>query len=109
MTAAPRIWVLLGPRTGDNNQAMALAEALGGPFETRTLDYTQLQALSVWLPPTALTLGSTSRKQLQAPWPDLVITIGRRSVIFTSERRIAARSSQRRASARPQREKIGEV
>ena len=80
MTAAPRIWVLLGPRTGDNNQALALAEALGGPFETRTLDYTQLQALSVWLPPTALTLGSTSRKQLQAPWPDLVITIGRRSV-----------------------------
>jgi len=80
VTAAPRIWVLLGPRTGDNNQALALAEALGGPFETRTLDYTQLQALSVWLPPTALTLGSTSRKQLQAPWPDLVITIGRRSV-----------------------------
>ena len=24
----PRIWVLLGPRTGDNNQALALAEAL---------------------------------------------------------------------------------
>ena len=34
-----RIWVLLGPRTGDNNQALALAEALGLPFETRTLDY----------------------------------------------------------------------
>jgi len=76
----PRIWVLLGPRTGDNNQALALAEALGLPFETRTLAYNRLQALSVWLPPTALTLDGTCRKHLQAPWPDLVIAIGRRSV-----------------------------
>ena len=76
----PRIWVLLGPRTGDNNQALALAEALGLPFETRTLAYNALQALSVWLPPTALTLDRASRRHLQAPWPDLVIAIGRRSV-----------------------------
>ena len=77
---APRIWVLLGPRTGDNNQALALAEGLGLPFETRTLAYNPLQALSVWLPPTALTLDRTSRRHLQEPWPDLVIAIGRRSV-----------------------------
>jgi uncharacterized protein len=77
---APRIWVLLGPRTGDNNQALALAEALGVPFETRTLAYNPLQALSVWLPGTAATLVRESRRQLQPPWPDLVIAIGRRSV-----------------------------
>lgn len=76
----PRIWVLLGPRTGDNNQALALAEALGLPFETRTLAYNRLQALSVWLPGTALTLDRDSRQRLQPPWPDLVIAIGRRSV-----------------------------
>ncbi len=76
----PRIWVLLGPRTGDNNQALALAEALGLPFETRTLAYNALQAVSVWLPPTALTLDRASRRRLQSPWPDLVIAIGRRSV-----------------------------
>lgn len=75
-----RIWVLLGPRTGDNNQALALAEALGLPFETRTLAYKPLQALSVWLPPTALTLDKASRKRLRPPWPHLVIAIGRRSV-----------------------------
>jgi hypothetical protein len=80
MTDAPRIWVLLGPRTGDNNQALALAEALGLPFETRTLAYNPLQALSVWLPGTAATLDRESRKHLQPPWPDLVIAIGRRSV-----------------------------
>ena len=76
----PRIWVLLGPRTGDNNQALALAEGLGLPFETRTLAYNPLQALSVWLPPTALTLDRGSRSHLRPPWPDLVIAIGRRSV-----------------------------
>jgi mitochondrial fission protein ELM1 len=76
----PRIWVLLGPRTGDNNQALALAEALGVPFETRTLAYNPLQALSVWLGPTAVTLDSASRRRLAPPWPDLVIAIGRRSV-----------------------------
>lgn len=76
----PRIWVLLGPRTGDNNQALALAEALGLPFETRTLAYNPLQALSVWLPGTALTLDRASRRHLRPPWPDLVIAIGRRSV-----------------------------
>ena len=77
---ARRIWVLLGPRTGDNNQALALAEAVGLPFETRTLAYNPLQALSVWLPGTSLTLDRESRRHLQAPWPDLVIAIGRRSV-----------------------------
>lgn len=76
----PRIWVLLGPRTGDNNQTLALAEALGLPFETRTLGYNVLQSLSVWLPPTAITLDRESRHHLKPPWPDLIIAIGRRSV-----------------------------
>jgi len=90
---SPRIWVLLGPRTGDNNQALALAEALGLPFETRTLRYNPLQALSVRLPPTAATLDRASRRHLRPPWPDLVIAIGRRSVPVA--RWIARRNSGR--------------
>ena len=76
----PLIWVLIGERTGDNNQALALAEALGHPFEVKVLDYNALQSLSVWLPPTAITLSKVARSRLEAPWPDLVIAIGRRSV-----------------------------
>ncbi|MCY7280664.1 MAG: mitochondrial fission ELM1 family protein, partial [Sphingomonas bacterium] len=76
----PLIWVLIGERTGDNNQALALAEALGFPFEVKRLDYNALQSLSVWLPPTAITLTEAARARLAAPWPDLVIAIGRRSV-----------------------------
>ena len=76
----PLIWVLIGERTGDNNQALALAEALGLPFAVKQLDYNALQSLSVWLPPTAITLTEAARAGLAAPWPDLVIAIGRRSV-----------------------------
>ena len=39
MGKPPRIWVLLGERRGDNNQLLALAEALQLPFQTRTLEY----------------------------------------------------------------------
>lgn len=77
----PRIWVLLGDRTGDNNQVLALAEALGLPFETRTLRYNFLRALSGRiLGSRILSLRSSSRQWLTPPWPDLVIAIGRRSV-----------------------------
>lgn len=78
--SAPSIWVLLGARTGDNNQALALAEALGIPFAVKQLDYNALQSLSEWLPPTAASLTKAAKAGLNAPWPDLVIAIGRRSV-----------------------------
>ena len=32
-TSSPLVWALLGERTGDNNQVLALAEELGLPFE----------------------------------------------------------------------------
>lgn len=79
----PRIWALLGPRTGDNNQVLALAEALGGAMEAKPLRY--------W-PPRSLTpsnrfggagvatLRAESRALLVPPWPDLVIGVGWRSV-----------------------------
>jgi mitochondrial fission protein ELM1 len=78
--SAPIIWVLTGARTGDNNQALALAEALRMPFMIKQLDYNALQSLSVWLPPTAASLTRAAKTGLKAPWPDLVIAIGRRSV-----------------------------
>ena len=77
----PRIWVLLGPRVGDNNQLLALAEALGLPFETRLLSYNSLHKLSArFLGSNLLSLDRESRRRLQPPWPDLTIGIGQRSV-----------------------------
>ena len=77
----PRIWALLGPRTGDNNQVLALAEALGLPFETRTLQYNLLRRLDGRILGRSLvSLDPQSRRQIAPPWPDLIIAIGRRSV-----------------------------
>lgn len=76
----PRIWLLLGPRPGDNNQALALGEALGEPFAVKTLAYNGLQRASLWLPPTLASLRRECRRDLVPPWPDVVVAVGRRSV-----------------------------
>lgn len=75
-----RIWLLLGPRAGDNNQALALGEALGLPFAIKRLDYNMLQRFSLRLPATLAALKREYRAALCPPWPDLVIAVGRRSV-----------------------------
>ncbi|GAA4741286.1 hypothetical protein GCM10023264_02890 [Sphingomonas daechungensis] len=81
MEPTPRIWVLLGWRRGDNNQLLALAEALGLPFETRTLSYRRSWALLLnLLPKRPHLLTRRARHSFEPPWPDLVIGIGRRSV-----------------------------
>ena len=81
MSEPPRIWALLGHRRGDNFQVLALAQALGLPFETRSLRYNLLRKLNKRLLGRRLdSVMPSSRKWLQPPWPDLVIAIGHRSV-----------------------------
>jgi mitochondrial fission protein ELM1 len=81
MTGRPRIWVLLGYRRGDNNQLLALAEALRIPFETRTMSYGRTSRLLMKLFPAGIRhLRRESRRHLGPPWPDVVIGIGRRTV-----------------------------
>ena len=81
MSKAPRIWLLIGHRRGDNNQVLALGEALGLPFETRTMTYKWLARLRMKLFQTDVGhLKSSARRWLEPPWPDLVIGIGRRTV-----------------------------
>ena len=81
-TAEPlRVWALLGPHRGDNNQVLALAEALGLPFEEKRLRYNALRRLQPWL--LGATLGSVAadaRRQLEGESPDLTISTGHRSV-----------------------------
>lgn len=86
--------MLLGHRRGDNNQLLALAEGLGLPFETRSLDYNGLWSLFLRLFPTKpWLLTRDARGKLAPPWPDLVIGIGRRSVAVS--RWIKSRSGGR--------------
>jgi mitochondrial fission protein ELM1 len=77
----PIVWVLLGHRAGDRAQLLALANALGWPFETKEMVYTGRHYLPNLLQKeSTLTLDPSSAAQLLAPWPDLVLDCGKRSV-----------------------------
>ena len=76
-----RVWALLGPHRGDNNQVLALAEALGLPFEEKWLHYNELRRLQpTLLGPTLRSVAAGSRAQLGGEPPDLTISTGHRSV-----------------------------
>ena len=77
--SAPRIWLVLGDKPGDNAQVEIVAEALGLPVERKrvipraewVLGKPRVEASIAHLDPER-------SDPLEAPWPDLVLTIGRR-------------------------------
>jgi hypothetical protein len=80
--STPRIWALIGARAGDNDQVIALAEALGLPFEIKQLQYNAFRLLGPRLLRRSLiSLITPSRRMiLSEPPPDLTISAGHRSV-----------------------------
>lgn len=89
-----KIWALLGARQGDNNQVLALAEALGVPFEIKALRYNGWRRLQ---PPvlgaTFRSLAAESRPLVSEDWPDLTISSGHRSVPVVQAIREASHGS----------------
>jgi mitochondrial fission protein ELM1 len=76
----PRTWLMLGGKAGDNTQITALAEGLGWPFETRRMAYRRTEILTNLLAgPTVAGLVPERSDPLQPPWPELVISAGRRN------------------------------
>lgn len=77
-----RTWAILGARPGDNDQVIALAEALGSPFTLKPLEYNILHALGPRLLGCSLaSLKPAARDAILAePPPDLTISTGHRSV-----------------------------
>jgi hypothetical protein len=76
----PRVWLLMGHRAGDNSQVEALGEALGWPFQIQRFVYHAWERLVNW--PFASTLAGVVKSRssvLRPPWPDLVISAGRRN------------------------------
>ncbi|TGD71594.1 nucleoside-diphosphate sugar epimerase [Mangrovimicrobium sediminis] len=76
---APRTWVLLSDKRGDNGQVETIVEALDWPVENKFL-----QMKPEWVlgkpryRPCLEHLDLERSDPLQAPWPDLIITVGRR-------------------------------
>ena len=77
--AAPRVWLVLGDKRGDNAQVEVLADALGWPCERRHI---ALKAEWVVGKPRVEAslhhLDASHSDPLEPPWPDLILTIGRR-------------------------------
>jgi mitochondrial fission protein ELM1 len=74
------VWCLLGRKAGDNTQVRALATELGFGCVEKNIA-ARAGELLVHLGPAATLAGirREASSPLQAPWPDLVITAGRRN------------------------------
>ncbi|MCZ6869241.1 MAG: ELM1/GtrOC1 family putative glycosyltransferase [Gammaproteobacteria bacterium] len=78
--AQPLVWVLEGIKAGDNTQMSAVAEALGWPRATKRIRYRWWELLTnLALRVTLAGTDAQSRAQLTPPWPDLVLSAGRRN------------------------------
>ena len=76
----PKVWLMMGHRAGDNTQVLALAEALGWPFEIRRFVYKPYELLvNLTHGPTLRGVVKEKSSQLEPPWPDLIISAGRRN------------------------------
>ena len=74
-----RVWLLLGDKPGDNAQVEAVVEALGWRCERKTLQWRAPYVTEK--PRFRVTLDHVDRGRsspLEPPWPDLLLTIGRR-------------------------------
>ncbi|MGB5248440.1 MAG: ELM1/GtrOC1 family putative glycosyltransferase [Gammaproteobacteria bacterium] len=78
-TKSPRTWLVLGDKKGDNGQVEAVAAGLPWPWERR---FVQMRPEWVYgKPPVRPSLDHIDRDKsdpLEPPWPDLVLTVGRR-------------------------------
>jgi mitochondrial fission protein ELM1 len=75
-----RVWCLLGRKAGDNTQVRALARGLGLYHEEKTITAHSWELLAHL--GTGATLAGIDRRAsspLQPPWPDLVLSAGRRN------------------------------
>jgi mitochondrial fission protein ELM1 len=80
----PRVWLLLGERQGDNAQVLALGRALtqdlGWPCEVKQIRYDPNCDVPFRQRGATLIGVDVGRSDaLSAPWPDVVVAVGRRA------------------------------
>lgn len=76
----PRVWVLMSKKLGDNVQVLSIANALGWPYEIKCLEFIGLNHFHFrFFGPSLKKVDVDRSSPLTPPWPDLVLTIGRRA------------------------------
>lgn len=75
-----KVWVLADDRAGNVNQLLGIAETLNLPFERKDISYTKWVRLPNFLrDKTLIGITQESQKKLTEPFPDIVLSAGRRS------------------------------
>ncbi len=75
----PRIWLVIGDKPGDNAQIDIIVKGLGLPVETRqVIPKPEFILGKPRFRPSLDHLDLSRSDKLQPPWPDFIITIGRR-------------------------------
>ncbi len=75
----PKVWLLCGHKLGDNQQLLALADALGRPYAVKHLAYRPYELIVGRLGATLAGIDRRLSDPLAPPWPDLILTAGRRN------------------------------
>jgi len=76
---SPRVWLLLGEKRGDNAQIVNLADAIGWDYEVRNvLVKPEWVTGKPRVKPRLDHVDLSRSDPIEGPWPDLVITAGRR-------------------------------
>ncbi|MGP1256397.1 MAG: mitochondrial fission ELM1 family protein [Kiloniellales bacterium] len=77
--AQSRIWLLMGDKLGDNAQVEIIAQALGQPVVRKVLSLQQPYVFGKpRFQPSLHHLDPARSASLSPPWPDLIVTAGRR-------------------------------
>ena len=80
-SARKSVWVLADQYVGNLNQCIGVADALGLPHETKRINYNRWARLpNLMLGSTLVHLSRDGVSEILAPWPDIVIAAGRRTV-----------------------------
>jgi mitochondrial fission protein ELM1 len=84
-TQKPIIWALLLPEAGFRSQVLGLAEAIGGELIEKNIDLRKpWSLLPASLCPFPLLGLDPASDPLVAPWPDIVVACGRRTIPLAS-------------------------
>ena len=80
----PRVWVIKDKREGTGNQAISLADALGYEYEIKELDSSPFAKLpNFLLGNSLLSISETCKEKFRPPWPEIVISAGRRAALIS--------------------------
>ena len=84
MGGGAQVWIVTDGSAGNENLALAVAEAVGLPVALKRVRVTGVMQLlpsqlQVYLPPDRLLRSVASDETLDPPWPRLIISAGRRS------------------------------